>query len=305
MPHADQIQLLNRNEINDSRWDECISNAANGFLYSFTWYLDQFAENWFGLVYKDYEMVMAFPFKKKMGISYVYHPALVPHLGLIGNNAGDEIFHAFMNCIPGMYKLIDYTVNNAVKISTNGCTVTPAANYTLSLQPSYTELSGKYNTNTIRNIAKQTETGVARAGTTDVIALAKKQFSQFPGNVLAALDRYITLNNNCPEMNRCRNYGIFNKENELEAAASIMFSHNRLYYLVAANAAEARKSGASHKIVDAIIKDHAGRNLLLDFEGSDIPGVAFFYSGFGASAGFNQKLHINKLNALLRFLTAK
>ncbi len=305
-PGAD-IRLLKRNEIDDGRWNNCICNASNGIIYSYTWYLDRLAENWFGLVYKDYQFVMAVPYKKKAGIRYVYHPALVPQLGVIGNDIPGELPESFIRSIPPDYKLIDYTIINQTIISIDDCKVTPAVNYTLSLHKPYDILKKQFTTNTIRNIAKHKQEGTItkKIDTTDTINLAKKQFSGFPKNVLAALDKYVDLNNNCPDENKCVNYGYINEQQKLEAAASIMFSNNRIYYLVVTNSPEAKTKGASHKIIDAILKDHAGTDVVLDFEGSDIPGIASFYRGFGATACHYQKLYINRLNFLLRTLASK
>jgi hypothetical protein len=53
--------------------------------------------------------------------------------------------------------------------------------------------------------------------------------------------------------------------------------------------------GASHALIDAFIKDHAGKKMLLDFEGSDIPNLAFFYSSFGAVEEEYAALKMNRL----------
>ncbi len=53
--------------------------------------------------------------------------------------------------------------------------------------------------------------------------------------------------------------------------------------------------GASHALIDAFIKDHAGSNLLLDFEGSDIRNLAFFYSSFGATDEKYPAVRVNNL----------
>ena len=60
--------------------------------------------------------------------------------------------------------------------------------------------------------------------------------------------------------------------------------------------------GASHALIDAFIKDHAGQDLILDFEGSDIPNLAFFYNGFGATEEIYPALKINKLPWYVRWL---
>ena len=307
MENSDNIRLLKRTEIDDDSWNTCIRMASNGIIYSYTWYLDCFAENWFGIVYKEYQFVMAVPCKRKLGISYVYHPALVPQLGVIGNNIPDDLPELFIRSIPADFKLIDYTIINQIEILIGDCTVTPTVNYTFPLDKPYDELRQQFTNNTIRNIAKQKDQGTIIKGidTADVVNLAKIQFADFPKNVLAALDKYEEMNNNCPEENKCLNYGYVNKDEKLEAAVSIMFSPQRIYYLIACNSPAAKTKGASHKVVDVIIRDHAGMNAVLDFEGSDIPGVAFFYNGFGARAEYYQKLHINRLGLLLRTLASK
>jgi hypothetical protein len=53
--------------------------------------------------------------------------------------------------------------------------------------------------------------------------------------------------------------------------------------------------GASHALIDSFIKDHAGKNLVLDFEGSDIRNLALFYSSFGA---IDEKYPAVRLNSL-------
>jgi hypothetical protein len=51
--------------------------------------------------------------------------------------------------------------------------------------------------------------------------------------------------------------------------------------MLASNIQEGRKKGASHQLIDTLIREYAGKDYWLDFEGSDIPGIAFFFEGFG------------------------
>ena len=55
-------------------------------------------------------------------------------------------------------------------------------------------------------------------------------------------------------------------------------------------------------LINAFIKDYAGTDLLLDFEGSDVNSLAFFYSSFGATVEMYVGLKQNNLPALLRLL---
>ena len=54
-------------------------------------------------------------------------------------------------------------------------------------------------------------------------------------------------------------------------------------------------------LVDELIQQHADSNYQLDFEGSEIEGVARFYNGFGATNNpyFYYKKYNNKLLKVL------
>ena len=60
-------------------------------------------------------------------------------------------------------------------------------------------------------------------------------------------------------------------------------SKNRFYYLMAASNSEGKQHRAMFSILHTFIQNNANTHAVLDFEGSEIPGVAQFYKGFGAS----------------------
>ncbi|HQW43835.1 MAG TPA: hypothetical protein PLX74_06630, partial [Chitinophagaceae bacterium] len=80
------------------------------------------------------------------------------------------------------------------------------------------------------------------------------------------------------------------------------FSHQRAYYILVGNSPNGKTIGASHMLIDAFIKDYAGKNIALDFEGSDIPSLAFFYSSFGAVHETYPALKINRLPFYLKWM---
>ena len=79
-------------------------------------------------------------------------------------------------------------------------------------------------------------------------------------------------------------------------------AQNRIYYMLAWNNEEGRQKGASHQLIDAIIKENAGKDIWLDFEGSDIPGIAFFFEGFGAQPEYYYYLRENRLPRWCRWM---
>ena len=72
-------------------------------------------------------------------------------------------------------------------------------------------------------------------------------------------------------------------------------TNSRIYYVLAGNDPSGRPIAASHQLINAVIEKYAGKALILDFEGSDIPGIAFFFEGFGAKSEQYYYLHNNNL----------
>ena len=65
---------------------------------------------------------------------------------------------------------------------------------------------------------------------------------------------------------------------------------------------DGRKPGANHFMLYEFIKEFSGQNLILDFEGSEIPSINFFYKKFGAIEQPYPFVRINKLKPLHRLL---
>ncbi|MEM6725303.1 MAG: hypothetical protein AAF598_14780 [Bacteroidota bacterium] len=82
-----EIRYLKRDEIDQLKWDSCVHYANNGQVYGYTWYLDNVAEDWDGLVEGDYESVFPLVWNSKIfGIKQLYQPFLSQQLGLFSVN---------------------------------------------------------------------------------------------------------------------------------------------------------------------------------------------------------------------------
>ena len=67
MTTGNQIKYLQYKEIDKAKWDVCITNAPNGLIYGYSFYLDCMARRWDALVLGDYEAVMPLTWNKKYG----------------------------------------------------------------------------------------------------------------------------------------------------------------------------------------------------------------------------------------------
>lgn len=298
------INYLTYQQIDKVKWDACIKEASNGLIYGYSFYLDTMSKNWDALVLNDYEAVMPLTWKKKYAIHYLYQPAFTACLGVFGKNINAETVNSFLHAIPEKFKYWDIYFNPDNVFNLPDYNLYERKNYVLDLSSNYEKLFADFKDNIKRNIKKSEKFGLLinkNIDIADVIILAKEQASAYaaPGeNDFINFEKLYQL---LYGKEKATAYAVFAKDKQLLAAAVFFFSHNRAYYILVGNHPNGKTLGASHALINAFIKDYAGENLLLDFEGSDIPSLAFFYSSFNAVEEKYSAVKLNKLSALIKW----
>lgn len=302
------LQYLRRSQVDTGKWDQCISNAPNGLIYAFSFYLDCMAPGWSALVLGDYEAVMPLPVRQKMGVSYIYKPGFIASLGVFGPSLTRELVTQFINAIPATIKLID-TCLNAGNIFSNPPEFTRLhSNFILPLQLPYEQLYAGYRDNIKRNIkrAQKLNNRYATDVTVEeVLRLAQLQPDRTSHFTAADYANFARLYHFLHQQKKAVACGVYTPANELVASCVYFFSHNRAYYILVGNHPNGRTQGASHFLIDRFIADHAGTGLLLDFEGGDFHNLAFFYSSFGAQLEVYPALYVNRLPWWMKLLSGK
>jgi hypothetical protein len=293
-----KIDVVTYLQINQTKWDDCIAQRKEGYVYFSYAYLCALANDWLGLIADDYSYVMPIVFRKKYGISYLYQPPFLPYIAVLGTNVTSSIEQAFLAAIPKNIKYWNFTAPFTTQLPFVHTKL--AINYVLELN-NHEVITKSYKENLKRNLKKCTQLGVAlkiNIPLKDVIALSKEQllgndniqaadFEKF-GNAFVALQ------------SNAKTYGVYLNE-QLLASAAVIYDKYRLYYILVGNHPNGKTVGASHFLVDAIIKDNCGKNLIFDFEGSDIASLGHFYSSFGATQENYYRYHYNKLPLFVRW----
>lgn len=296
------IQYLLHHQVNKQAWDNCISNSSNGLIYAQSFYLDAMCKQWDALVLKNYEAVMPLTFNKKYGIHYLYQPPFTASLGVFGNTITAATLQQFLEAVPQKFRYWDIYLNrnNCFKLDKFDCY--ERINYTLSLKEGYQSLLDNFKLSTRRNIKKFEQVkGYIKKDipVSEVIALSKQQSVSFSTLSNDDFDRLSALYHLLHSKKAAITYGAYCNE-QLLASAAFFFDNKRAYYILVGNHPNGKTIGASHALIDAFIKDHAGSGLTLDFEGSDIHSVAFFYSSFGATAEKYCGIKLNRLPGLVK-----
>ena len=306
------IQYITHQQIDKVKWDNCIEHADNGLIYGYSFYLDTMSKNWDALVLSNgdhsenvYEAVMPLTWKMKFGIRYLYQPFLTAQLGIFGKKITEEKTTSFIQHIPVSFRFIDISLNR------NNCSGIPAnfsvnrSNYILDLNKPYETIYQNYRENIQRNIKKAFQLGCSFQNDVDVeqvIELALHQMKSQGKEEVENINRFRKLYQQLHTRQMAATYGIVSSQKELLASCVFFFSHNRAYYILVGNNPAGKTMGASHALIDGFIKLTSGNNILLDFEGSDIPNLASFYRSFGAEHEPYPALKINRLPFYLKWM---
>jgi hypothetical protein len=297
------VLFYSRPKIDNDKWNNCIDKAPNGVIYAYTFFLDAMSENWDALILDDYKMVMPLTWKSKYGIYYLYQPFFCAQSGVFGEEITPEVVKAFFDHVPEKFKYWDIHLNRNNLFSIPGFPMLERANYILPLPEPYDVLNNRYIDSHRRNITRALNSGnkvKEKVAISDIIFLAKEQAKFYSPITDKDYQNFSRLLEQLRSKKMLETYGVYSAQNNLLASCVWIFAHQRAYYILVGNHPESKLYGSSHLLIDHFIRTHAGENLTIDFEGSSIPSLAFFYRGFGSQLEKYPAIKVNKLPFILR-----
>ena len=277
-----QIQYLTQQQIDKEKWNACITASVNSLIYGYAFYLDCMAGQWDALVLNDYEAVMPLTRNRKFGIAYLYQPPFTQQLGIFSRTTPpEELSPLFIARVKQHFRFAEIFLNyrNA------GKELQPRTNFILSLSEDYAVTSKGYSRDALKNI-RRAEKFDLQYGIMNDFHIATRYYKK----LYAARTRHINGNDyyNFEQLCSAANKKgmlvvrqVMDKQ-ELLATALLLQDGNRLYLLQSATVPEGRLKEANYFLLDNLVREFSNRAFILDFEGSDIPGIAHFYSNFGA-----------------------
>lgn len=294
-----EIEYQKQKDINLKKWDTCISKSINGIVYAYSWYLDIVSPGWDALVYGDYETVMPLTHNSKYSINYLYQPFFTQQLGIFSSNKiDDSLIQAFLNAIPLKYRFIEINLNKFNNVENlDGFVIRKNITYELDLIDNYENIFRKYNKNNIRNIRKaiQNKVTITKDISVNEVFELIQDSSKIPGikkNHTSILHQLIA---KALHYNAGHLYGAYNDKNNLCAVGFFVYANNKACFILSVTNDEGKEQGAMFLLIDEFIKDFSNRNIILDFEGSNVESIARFYKGFGANPFNYSSIRTNRL----------
>jgi len=300
-----EIRYLLNHEIDKGKWNKCIDEAENGSVYPYSFYLDHMSGQWDALVSNDYEAVMPLTWNKKYGVHYLYQPFLTASLGVFGKHVDADLLQNFLIQIPKKFRYWDICLNHGNLFSLQTFNLYERMNHVLLLNQHYDDILNHYRANVRRSITRAFDSGCTVHKNIEVGQVIDLSMEQLRNVSRISADDFIRFRNLYHYLETCNRavvYGILSARGQLLASGVFLFSHKRAYYILAGNHPDGRTIGASHALIDTFIRDYSHQDLCLDFEGSDVSRIAFFFKSFGAVEEKYAGLLHNRLPPLLRWL---
>lgn len=278
-----KIKHIKHHQIDFVKWDLAIDTSSAALVYAYSWYLDNISnKQWDALVVGDYEAVFPLPYKRKFGLKYIYQPYFCQQLGLFAPRWCEYTTQQFLNAIPSRFIWVDLQLNLLHGEPSKG---NKRTNYQLDLSSSYQVIASAYNPDVHKNIRKIERQDIVYKwgiGAEQVIKTNREAWGEL--NPELQNIHYQQLENNCKEAakkSQLITLGAY-LEGDLIGAVLFFASPGYLFYVNGGATVIGKKYGIMNGLIDEVIKRYAGNPMVLDFEGSEIEGVAYFYSKFGS-----------------------
>ncbi|TAG52016.1 MAG: hypothetical protein EAZ27_12840 [Cytophagales bacterium] len=282
------IQFIKNQNIDKKKWDFCVLNSENPKIYALSWYLDVLSENWDGLIENDYESVFPLCWKKKYLIKYLYQPIFCQQIGVFtSNKTTSKLSNILINKLKKKYLLINI---HLTKESGLEKWTFKKNNLILKLNEEYEILKEKFSKNHKKNIIKATQFNLAlieKEINSDNIHTLLTIFKETYGKHYQGLkdsdyNKLLPLALQANKYERAIIYEVIDNDKTILASSLFFIFNKRIYYLIAAPTNLGRSKNVIYFLINEIIKKYANKGYILDFEGSEIENVAYFYNGFGA-----------------------
>jgi len=294
-----KVEILKHGEINKSKWDRCITHSLNGLIYSESVYLDHMSPEWYGIVADDYTAVMPLCWRKKWGISYLFQPVFCQQGGIFSpNEITPDYFRSFQQALESFASYIEINLNYGNSMWYQG-KATERNNFicdptSLSIDEPYPY--SEYINERLKRLQKFRMQYREASDPVIFIQDYKLLYNQKMRLRDADYHSFTNLALELKKRNRIAMREVWDEKGKAKLASALLFIDSHRFYTIINNLyPEGRNLLANYFLFDQLIREASTQKRIMDFEGSDLEGVAYFYKKFSTS---NQPYYSLKYNNL-------
>lgn len=269
------FKYVKQKDINKSKWSDLVHRSSDSTIFCEYDYLNAFCE-WDAIIYGDYEGAIALPYTSFLGIRSLYQPNFVQQCIWFGKKISDSQVQEVFLLIRKMNHRIGFNSNLKLKGNSR-----KRVNQVLTLR-NYETIRNNYSKSLKKNIIKNNPSLIISRDTNPKRTIRLYQEAYGSKNTQIKPEHYSAfqvLINEKPD--QFINVHAFNNK-KLVASIVLAKSRNRLHYILGAPTEKGRRLNALSVIIDHLIQQESGKEMIFDFEGSSIPSVYQYYASFGA-----------------------
>ncbi len=259
------------------------TNDPNIRISQLSWYLSIVAGTYESITCDGVQIPI--PFQLFFGQKRVYVPPFVQRIGIPSRVHHSAIEASFLSTLIDTYQSGLICIDADLNLPEQSVIKSKRTNYILKLDKNYPELFHNYHKGHQLNI-KKFKRSDSRIEESEDIDTFVKFYSRNSNSKIplaykneALMRRLIQA---CYDRRAGKIYIARGEDNQMLAAAFFTFYNGRIVYLSSCSNKEGKEKFAMHAILDRLIYEYCNSSWVLDFEGSMIPGIAYFMKGFGS-----------------------
>lgn len=282
-----------------SAWDACVAASPQRVMYGYSWYLNTVLPapdwKWVGIVQTDvagnYLAVMPVPLRRKTvaGLTYewvVHQPLFCQFLGVF---SPDPLLNPnpFFELMIKQFRYGSLICTQHRMASQHGVhSIVPQSTQMLNLSTSYSRIYQGYTYDRKVNLRRAQAKEWTVMNSTDPEPLVELFRANHAGTIPGGVKdwAYAIFRKLVAELSSrgflTLRYAL--QQGQVEAGALFVQEGNRIIYLFNAASKLGRQGNARTLLIDQLIQEKAGQQLIVDFESPEKPGIRNFYQSFGA-----------------------
>lgn len=304
-PKAFNVRILNRKEISDQKWNLCVGSAFNETPLAYSWVLDIIAPGWHGVIVDDYLGVMPLTAVKRAGASVLQMPSEIQYLGLLSASA--DVVSLFPSILKQDY-FTKYSFIAQSSVPNDQSIELPAfgkwrTTCELNLSSDYERLYSQYTPSHRKNIRRFERHNffIEQNQKPEAYTSLKQEFAKIRPEVYVPSSHYQRFNDLIKTSIQNGSGTILTIDENDKTIGAVYFLCGKRRCILFHSADETgRQKKTTFGLIDKYIQLQAGKNLILDFAGSDIMSICEFNTGFGAQKKQYMSITIDNLPWPLR-----
>jgi hypothetical protein len=313
-----RVLYLKHNDIDLKQWDAVVEQSPQRQVYAISWYLDVVAPEWEAVVELDvagaYKTVMPVPWQRKLGMRYIQQPLFCQQLGIysLAEDITKATYQAFVQEIYRRCKYVagyNFNTDNTLPGLLPEVQVGHTFTLYLHLNHSYAQLHQNYTRDRKMNLKRAHKAGLQLTESVDIEPLIQFFKEETAGRIYGGVaeEAYIMLRQLyqvLQEKGVARLYYTTDSEGRQNSGCLFIIWGGRIVYIFNAAPQHGRKQNGRTLILDHMIREYAGQEMLFDFESPDDrePDIVHFYKSFGPEVKPIPVLQYNRLPKGVRFI---